>query len=155
MQQLGLVQRLETCSLSALDVPPSTMRLRTLVAVDEGILDNHRPAVCRRELLGLAPRLAEAACVLDVVVGANPARHAQHMARKKVVGSAEVGVRRVRVGVARGQEDFGRGDQQYLRRALSAMGALAHGNGRWCWCSAYVVLGWGALARECAPEESP
>jgi hypothetical protein len=64
---------------------PATARysprcLRTFVAVDEGILDNHRAPVRCGELLGLSARLPEAVGVPDLVVGAHAARYAQHMA---------------------------------------------------------------------------
>jgi hypothetical protein len=54
--------------------------LRTLVAVDECILDYHRPSICCRELLCLPPRLPECTGVLDMIVGAHATRYTQYMA---------------------------------------------------------------------------
>ena len=88
--------------------------MRTLVAVNECVLDYHRATVRGCELLRLSPRLPEAAAVLDMVVGAHAARHAQHMAREEVFGAAEVNVRGIRFFVARAEQDFGRGDEQDL-----------------------------------------
>jgi hypothetical protein len=80
-QELRLVQRLESCTLSApiilIHVRP---HVHTFVAIDECIFDNHRAAIRRSVLLRLAPRLPEAARVLDLVVWADAARHPQHMA---------------------------------------------------------------------------
>ncbi len=71
------------------------IRLRTFIAVDESILDYHRPTICGCELLRLSPRLPETTRVLDVIVRPHSARYAQHMACKEVFGTAEVDVRGV------------------------------------------------------------
>jgi hypothetical protein len=83
----------------------------TLVAIDECILDDHRPAICCCELLRLPSRLPEASRVLDLIVRAHTARHSQDMARKEFLRAAEVGVGCVGVFVARGKEDFGDWDK--------------------------------------------
>ena len=111
---------------------------RTFVAVDKGILDNHGAAVGSGELLGLAARLPEAAGILDLVVGADAAGDAQHMAGQEVFRAAEVGIRGVRVFVAGGEEDLGGGDQEDLVDVASARGHARWGGGRreaghtWC-----------------------
>jgi hypothetical protein len=71
------------------------LQLRTLIAVNIGILDYHCPSIRGRELLCLASRLSEATVVLDLVVRARSTRHAQHMACEKVLRAAEVNVRGV------------------------------------------------------------
>lgn len=122
--------------------------VRTFVAVDEGVLDNHRAPVGGGELLGLSARLPEAAGVPDVVVGAHAARHAQHMAGEELFGAAEVGVGAAGVFVARAEEDVGGGHEEDLRHArLAACPARGACEG------AYVVLRGRALARECTAEE--
>lgn len=103
--------------------------LRTLVAVDEGVLDDYGAAVGSGELLGLAARLAEAGGIPDVVVGADAAGDAQDMAGEELFGAAEVGVGGARVLVARADEDVGGGDEED------------------------VVLRGRALAGECTAEE--
>lgn len=120
-QELRLVQRLESWSLSAPGVFQFNMPvLRTLVTVDEGILDYHRPAISSCELLCLSSSLSEAASVLDLVVWAHSARHAQDMACEEVLGAAEVNVERVRFLVARVEEGFGGGDEEDLDGVLLA-----------------------------------
>lgn len=126
---------------------------RTLVAVDEGILDNHRAAVGSGELLGLAARLAEAAGVSDLVVGAHAARDAQDMAGEELFGAAEVGVRRARVLVARGEEDLGGGDEEDLRAWSACRRRLRAAQKKRGTRGTYVVLRGRALAGECTAEE--
>jgi hypothetical protein len=110
--------------------------VRTFIAVYEGILDNHRPPVRGCELLGLPPGLPEAPCVLDLVVGAHAAWHAQHMAGEEVLGAAEVGVRGVCFLVAGGEEDFGGGDEEHLdAHSLSSCARIVpRSSRRLTWC---------------------
>ena len=142
-----MVERLEACTVSARWAPWSARGLRTFVAVDEGILDDHGAPVRRGELLRLAARLPEAAGVPDVVVGAHAARDAQHMAGKELFGATEVGIRAAGVFVARADEHFGRGDEEDLSHAQ-----LAH-RYRLLYTPTYVVLRGRALAGECTAEE--
>jgi hypothetical protein len=76
-------------------IPCHDTSLRTFVAVDESILNYHRPAICSRKLLRLSPRLPETTRVLDMIVGSHSTRYAQHMASKEVFRAAEVDVRGV------------------------------------------------------------
>jgi hypothetical protein len=81
-QELGLVQRLESCVMLAPEhvLWARRARMRTFVAVYECVLDDDGPPVGGCELLRLAPGLPEAACIPDMVVWAHAARHSQHMA---------------------------------------------------------------------------
>jgi hypothetical protein len=110
--------------------------VHTFVAVYEGILDNDSAPVGGGELLRLAPGLPETACIPDVVVWADAARHSQHMAGEKVLGAAEVGVRCVCLLVARGEEHFGGGDEEDLDApSLSSCGpASLRSSRRLTWC---------------------
>lgn len=122
------------------DVPYACSR--TLVAVYEGIFDNYCSAICGGELLCLAPRFPEATRVPEVAVGPRAAWDAQNMAGEEVFGTAEVGIRRVRFLVARGQEGLSRRDQKDLGAGMLAtedVWDMLH------W-GAYVVLRWLALA---------
>jgi len=69
--------------------------MRTFVAIDEGILDYHRPAICSGKLLRLPPRFPETTRVLGMIVRPHSAGYAQHMACEEVFGTAEVDVRDV------------------------------------------------------------
>lgn len=78
------------------------MCLRTFVAVDEGILDNHSPAICCSKLLCLAPRFPETARIPQMTIWSRATWYAQDMAREEVFGTAEIDIRGVRFFVARG-----------------------------------------------------
>jgi hypothetical protein len=88
-----LIERLEACILLApIALCPLHVCLCTFIAVYEGILDYHRPAISGCELLGLPAGLPETARIFDMPIGAHSPWNAQHMARKEVFGPAEVNV---------------------------------------------------------------